>query len=169
MGFALPAAIGVKLAKPDVPVLAVMGDGDFYMTMQELSTAVQYGMNVVVIMLNNYGWLAIRDLQLDVYGKGYDFGSDFASNDGSLYSPDFTAIARSFGFYSQKVTMQCEVAEAVQRALNSNTPSFIEVMVDREYPSSGGAATGWWDVPVPYYINDKETEYKENVKEEYIK
>lgn len=169
MGFALPAAIGAKMAKPGSPVVAIMGDGDFYMTMQELSTAVQYGINIVVIMANNCGWLAIRDLQFDVYGKGYDFGSDFVLEDGSLYSPDFTAIAGSFGFRSQKVTEQSEVVEAVQKALASNAPSFIEAVVDRNYPSSGGAATGWWDVPVPYYIGDRQAEYKKNRMEEYIK
>jgi len=169
MGFALPAAIGVKLARPAVPAVAIMGDGDFYMTMQELSTAVQYGMNIVVIMVNNYGWMAIRDLQLDIFGKGYDFGNDFVLNDGNLYSPDFTTIAKSFGFYSQKVTQLSEVADAVQNALNSNAPSFIEAVVERDYPSSGGIATGWWDVPVPYYVGGREMEYRKNMKEEYIK
>jgi acetolactate synthase-1/2/3 large subunit len=169
MGFALPAAIGAKLAKPDVPVVAIMGDGDFYMTMQELSTAVQYDMKILVIMVNNYGWMAIRDLQLDMFGNGYDFGNDFVLSDGSIYSPDFVTIADSFGFYSQKITQQNEVEEAVRNALSTFSPSFIEVIVERDYPFSGGIATGWWDVPVPYYIRNKDMEYRKSKKEEYIK
>ncbi len=169
MGFALPAAIGVKLAKPEIPVIAVMGDGDFYMTMQELSTAVQYGTNIIVVMVNNYGWMAIRDLQCDVFGKGYDFGNDFSLKDGSLYSPDFSAIAGLFGFHSQKVTRREDVAAAVGKALNSNSPSFIEVIAHREYPNAGGMACGWWDVPVPHYIADKAELYKKSVNEEYIR
>lgn len=169
MGFSLPAAIGAKLSGYDAPVVALMGDGDFYMSMQELSTAVQYNANIVVIVLNNYGWMAIRDLQLDMYGKGYDFGNDFVKNDGSLYTPCLSAIAESFGLFSQKVTRETETAAAVKRALDSGRPSFIEVIVEREYPASGGIATGWWDVPVPHYISAKESEYRANLKDEYLR
>jgi acetolactate synthase-1/2/3 large subunit len=169
MGFSLPAAIGAKLSGYDAPVVALMGDGDFYMSMQELSTAVQYNANIVVIVLNNYGWMAIRDLQLDMYGKGYDFGNDFVKNDGSLYTPCLSAIAESFGLFSQKVTRETETAAAVKRALDSGRPSFIEVIVEREYPASGGIATGWWDVPVPHYISAKESEYRTNLKDEYLR
>ena len=126
-------------------------------------------MKILVIMVNNYGWMAIRDLQLDMFGNGYDFGNDFVLSDGSIYSPDFVTIADSFGFYSQKITQQNEVEEAVRNALSTFSPSFIEVIVERDYPFSGGIATGWWDVPVPYYIRNKDMEYRKSKKEEYIK
>lgn len=168
MGFALPAAIGVKLAKPGIPVLALMGDGDFMMSMQEMSTAIQYDIPIVVLMLNNSGWLAIKDLQMDVYGGEHAFGSDFTTPDGKDYSPDFESIADSFGFHSQKVTREEEIAEAVSKALNCGRPSFIEVIVSKEYPYSGGIATGWWDVPVPEYISEKNLKYRDGKEQETL-
>ena len=63
MGWSYPAALGAKLAAPHVPVMALVGDGDFIMTIQELATAVQYNIPVVAVVLNNQGWQAIRDLQ----------------------------------------------------------------------------------------------------------
>jgi len=72
-----PLQKSVKLAKPDKQVVAVCGDGDFQMTCQELATAVQYEIPVVYCVLNNYGWLSIRDLQLDVYGVNRGFATEF--------------------------------------------------------------------------------------------
>ncbi|GAG47288.1 unnamed protein product, partial [marine sediment metagenome] len=68
MGFTLPAAIGAKLAAPERQVVGVVGDGDFMMTMQELATAVQYKVPVVIAVLNNIGWQSIRDLQIAALG-----------------------------------------------------------------------------------------------------
>lgn len=169
MGFAMPAAIGVKLGNPDVPVLALMGDGDFMMTMQELSTAVQYNIPIIVVMLNNCGWMAIKDLQMDVYGKKYGFGNDFKTLDGKVYTPDFKVIAESFGLSAQRISKTGEVREALEKALKSNKPSFIEVTVNRQYPNSGGIATGWWDVPVPYYIKEKCSNYRKGKSEEDLR
>lgn len=168
MGFALPAALGVKLARPDLPVLALMGDGDFMMTMQEMSTAAQYNINTITVVVNNCGWMAIRDLQIDAYGKNHVFGNDFRTIDGKNYSPDYAAIARNFGLYSQKIDKRDQIKAAIMSAVNSKNPSFIEVIVDNRYPYSGGAATGWWDVPVPYYIEEKYSNYMREAKEEDI-
>ncbi|MCL2865574.1 MAG: thiamine pyrophosphate-binding protein [Lachnospiraceae bacterium] len=154
MGWALPAAIGGKLAKPDVPVVALMGDGDFMMTMQELSVLTQYNIPVVVLLLNNSGWIAIKDLQADVFGEENTFGNDFMVGD-ELYSPDFAAIAKNFGIYSEKIEKEEEVEGAITRAIALQKPALIEISVHRNYPDSGGDAFGWWDMPVPDYMVEK--------------
>jgi len=166
MGFSLPAAIGVKLARPKLPVAALIGDGDFLMCMQELSTVRQLGVNIITVVLNNKGWMAIRDLQRDVFGN--DYGNYFTTSDGVPYTPDFCAVAEAFGIRAVKISREEELAGAITEAINSNEPVFIEVAVTDEYPQSGGIATGWWDVPIPAYMKDKEKEYQKGVSEEYI-
>lgn len=160
MGFALPAAIGVKLAKPDCPVLAVVGDGDFMMTMQELSVAVQYNVPVITIVANNMAWMAIKDLQMDVYGNEAAYGNDFENEDGELYSPDFALAAKAFGMESTKVDDPEGFTAALKTALAANKPYLIEVLVNREYPYSGGSATGWWDVPIPTHMEERRGNYE---------
>ncbi|MEE9399785.1 MAG: thiamine pyrophosphate-binding protein, partial [Dehalococcoidales bacterium] len=152
MGFTLPAALGVKLAAPERPVIGVLGDGDFLMTVQELATAVQYNILVVFAVLNNMGWLSIRDLQFDMIGKDRGIGTEFFSEKGSLYSPDFSAIARAFGAYGERIQQGEEVKPALERAFASDKPAVIEVLVNREHPYSGGKVAGWWDVPLHSYL-----------------
>ncbi|MCK5128797.1 MAG: thiamine pyrophosphate-binding protein [Clostridiales bacterium] len=159
MGFAYPAALGAKLAKPNIPVLALVGDGDFMMTMQEMSTAVQYNINAIIIVVNNIGWHAIKDLQIDVYGKEYAYGNDFIGTDGKPYTPDFESIAKGFGMYAQKASSIQEAEKALENTLISKKPSLIEIDVTSEHPYTGGIATGWWDVPVPAYIKEPFEKY----------
>jgi len=102
MGWALPAAIGVKLARPDRQVVGMVGDGDFLMTMQEMATAMQVGVPVVMVVVNNQGWLAIKDLQMDAFGKRRALATDFTTPDGELYSPDIAATASAFGWHAQR-------------------------------------------------------------------
>ena len=166
MGFAFPAGMGVKLAKPKSNVAVFVGDGDFMMAMQEMSVLVQLGINVTIILLNNCGWLAIRDLQLDVFGKPYDFGCQFKAADGSSYTPDFAKVAKAFGIDSIRVSSKEELRPSLEKAINSDKPFLVEVMVTTEYPYSGGKATGWWDVPIPAYMTEKRKAYLKCVSEE---
>lgn len=162
MGWAVPAAMGAKLAKPNVPVVALVGDGDFMMTMQELSTMAQYDIPVVVILVNNSGWMAIKDLQADMLGKENMFGNDWIRK-GEIYSPDFCAIAQAFGIYSEKISKEEEVAGAIKRAIELKQPALIQIDVYREYPESGGEAYGWWDVPIPGYLEERRQQYEKAV------
>jgi acetolactate synthase-1/2/3 large subunit len=155
MGFTVPAALGVKLAAGERPVIGVLGDGDFLMTVQELATAVQYNIPVVFAVLNNMGWLSIRDLQFDIFSKERGIGTEFFSKKGELYSPDFAAIAQAFGAYGQKVQKAEEVKPTLERAFASGKPAVIEVAVNREHPYSEGKTAGWWDVPIPAYLRKK--------------
>lgn len=168
MGFAFTAALGACLSKPDAPVMCLVGDGDFMMTMQEMATAVKYNLPVIVLLLNNCGWYAIKDLQIDVYGKEYAFGNDFETADGKPYTPDFAAIAKNFGLNSFKCENIQDVSAALKEAVAGKSPTFIELMVTNEFPYSGGGATGWWDVPVPYYIKEPFEKYNEAVKGECL-
>ena len=167
MGWAMPAAIGAKLACPDRPVIALMGDGDFMMTMQELSFLSQYEVPVVVIVANNRGWMAIKDLQYDVLGAEYAFGNDFERK-GEPYSPDFEAVARAFGIDACTISQPGELAGALGRALDSGKPALISVDVCREYPASGGEAYGWWDVPIPAYMRERRKAYEKGLGEERV-
>ncbi|RHR54036.1 thiamine pyrophosphate-binding protein [Clostridium sp. AF18-27] len=158
MGWAMPAAIGAKLAKPEAPVVALLGDGDFMMTMQEMSVMAQYDIPVVVVLLNNSAWMAIKDLQADVFGQEYMFGNDFMK-DGALYSPKFAEIAENFGLHAEKVDKKKDVEGAIERAIASGKPALVEVTVHRDYPESGGVAYGWWDMPVPAYMEDRREKF----------
>jgi len=152
MGFGLPAGLGAKLAAPQRQVVAVEGDGSFLMTCPELATAVQHDVPVVVTVLNNMGWISIRDLQISVYGKDRVYASEFTKRTGELVTPDFVRLAEAFGCFSTRVEKPGEVGQALRKALQSGRPSVVEVMVERDYPRSGGKGYGWWDVPVPGYL-----------------
>lgn len=166
MGFSLPAALGVKLAFPDRQVIAVVGDGDFAMTMQELATAVQYNIPIVVVVLDNIGWASIKDLQMSVFDNR-PVATDFVKDNGDLYTPDFAIIAKGFGVYSERIERVNEVKEALRRAFSSGGPALIHVMINREWPY--GETAGWWDVPVPTYLTKRRAKYeRERAKEKLI-
>ncbi len=152
MGWTQPAALGVKLAAGERPVIAFLGDGDFLMSIQELATAVQYNIPVVYVVLNNMGWVAIRDLQFNTFGKERDIGTEFFNKEGELYSPDFVTIAHAFGAYGERIQKGEEVKPALERAFASGKPAVIEVIVNRESPYSDDKFTGWWDIPIPSYL-----------------
>jgi len=165
MGWTVPATLGVKLAAPERQVLGLVGDGDFLMTVQELATAVQYNIPVVYVVANNIGWIAIRDLQADVYGQERAFGAEFLK-DGVPITPDLACVARAFGCHAERISTPGEVRPALQRAFAAQSPAVIEVMVERNYPLSGSPAVGWWDVPVPTYMKDKRQRYDKARAEE---
>ncbi len=167
MGFSLPAALGVKLAYPERQVIAVVGDGDFMMTIQELATAVQYNIPVVIAVLNNVGWQSIKDLQIAAYGEDRVIATDFAKDNNDIYTPDFTTIAKGFGVYAKKIERPDQVKDALKKAFASGKPAVIEVMVNREHAYSGAVA-GWWDVPVPAYLTERRKKYEKERAEEKL-
>lgn len=167
MGWALPAAMGAKLACSDRPVVALLGDGDFMMVMQELATMAQYDIPVVVLLADNSGWMAIKDLQMDVLGETGTFGNDFMRGD-KPYSPDFVQVAEAFGIQAERISKKQECMGALERALASGKPYLILADVCREYPHSGGKAFGWWDVPIPEYDVQRRAAYEQARGEETI-
>lgn len=147
MGFALPAAIGAKLAKPDAPVVCIIGDGDFMMCVQELATCVAYNIPVVFLVLNNSGYISIRDGQNALMGR--HIISEFTKRgNGEPYSVDFVALAKSFGFENAtRIGRVDEIASTIKRALDSNAPSLIEVPITRDVSIAASNVVGWWDFP----------------------
>ncbi len=149
MGFALPAAIGAKLAKPDVPVVCIIGDGDFLMSVQELAMCVTYSIPVVFLILNNSGYISIRDGQDGLIGR--NIGSEFNCHAGSneAYSVDFPALAKSFGFeIAEKVTRTADLEATISRALDANVPALVEVPITRDVTVAAAEVVGWWDFPL---------------------
>ena len=124
MGFALPAAIGAKVARPDAEVWVVCGDGGFQMTMCELATIVQEGLDVNVAIINN-GYLGmVRQWQDFFYEKRYAATP--------LIGPDFTKLAQAFGIDAVAVSQRSEVAAAVQGARKSRRATVIDFQVEQE-------------------------------------
>ena len=138
MGWSFPAAMGAKLAAPDRPVVALVGDGDFLMTIQELATAAQYNIPVVVVVLNNLGWQAIRDLQIIAYGEETVYATMF-ERDAEPITPHLADAARAFGVHGVRVSSPDEVTSALQTALALGRPAVVEVMVDTGW----GRLAGW--------------------------
>ncbi|MFW9949516.1 MAG: thiamine pyrophosphate-binding protein [Candidatus Thorarchaeota archaeon] len=174
MGYSVPAAIGAKLGAIDngnlnQQVVALVGDGDFMMTISELSIAVQLGLeNIFFIVLNNHGWIAIKDLQQTAFGEDRGYGTAFEDKYGNSYSPDFACIGEAFGCYAEKISRKVEIIPALERASKSKRPAVIEINVQREYPYTGSPAVGWWDVPRPEYLKERRKQYLDEIKEEKL-
>jgi thiamine pyrophosphate-dependent acetolactate synthase large subunit-like protein len=120
MGHAFPAALGAKLAFPDRQVVSVSGDGCFLMTGQELATAVQHGINVVAIVINDRcltGIAALQDAQYPGRREAVD-----------LVNPDFVRFAESFGAVGLRVTRSHEFKLALEKALGSKRPTVVEIV-----------------------------------------
>ena len=122
VGFSFACGLGVKVAKPKKTVVSLMGDGGFGMTISELSTAVEYGINTTTIVMNNQSWGAEKAYQKDFFGKRY-LGAD-------ITSPSFDKVAELYGAKGFKVKKVSEINEAVRAAIKSNKPSVIDVDVD---------------------------------------
>jgi acetolactate synthase-1/2/3 large subunit len=124
MGFALPAAIGAKVARPDAEVWVVVGDGGFQMTMPELATVVQEGLVVNIAIINN-GYLGmVRQWQEFFYDRRYAATP--------ISGPDFAKLAEAFGIRGTTVTRRAEVADAVQAARRSGRAALIDFQVEQE-------------------------------------
>ena len=124
MGFALPAAIGTKFARPDREVWAVVGDGGFQMTMSELATIVQEKLNIKIAIINN-GFLGmVRQWQEFFYDKRYVATP--------LIAPDFVALANAFGIRGERVTSRKEVVPTIEAARGSDQAVLIDFRVEQE-------------------------------------
>jgi acetolactate synthase-1/2/3 large subunit len=149
MGWSLPAALGVKTALPHRVVAPIIGDGDFLMTCQELAMAVQYEIPVVVCVLNNAGFLSIRDMQIGLFGEDRTIGTSSRLADGSAYSPDLAALAESFGAQGIRVEAPAAVGEAIRQAITSGRPSVLDIRVADRHPRSGNRLGRWAEFPKP--------------------
>jgi acetolactate synthase-1/2/3 large subunit len=124
MGYGLPAALTAKVLDPARPSVCLAGDGDFMMSAAELSTAVQYGLGVIVLVVNNGMYGTIRMHQERLY-PGRVVGTD-------LVNPDFADFARSFGCHAETVERTEDVEAAFERSVASGKPAVIDLRVDPE-------------------------------------
>jgi len=122
VGFSFACGLGVKIARPDRPVVSMMGDGGFGMTVSELSTAVDNGINTVTLVMNNQCWGAEKAYQRDFFGERY-IGANISS-------PPFEKVAELYGAAGFKVERIGEVGAAVQAALDCGKPAVVDIAVD---------------------------------------
>ena len=127
LGSGFPTALGVKVAHPDQPVVAICGDGGFMFAVQELATAVQYGISVVTLVFNNCAFGNVRRDQRERFG-GRVLGAD-------LQNPDFLKLADAFGVQAERVSSPDALRATLSRALDSGVPWLIEVPVPRDSES----------------------------------
>lgn len=159
IGFALPAAIGAKLGAPNQPVVAVFGDGAFLQTGTELATAAISGTPAIFLVINNGGWGAIRNLQLNMFGEDREIITQFKTPDGTPYMANIAETAKSLGVAAERVSDPREIGNAMKRALASGKPYLVEAVCAIERPWSKMHPTGWWDITVPSYLGDLRAEY----------
>ena len=125
LGYGVPAAIGAKVAHPDRPVLAVLGDGGFMFSVNELATAVKYGLGIVFLVLNDQRYGAIKYLQEGIFGK---YGEV------DLANPDFPAMARAFGATGHRVEGVDDLPRALDNALAHAGPTVLELPIAIDPP-----------------------------------
>ena len=122
VGFSFACGLGVKLAMPDRPVISMMGDGGFGMTISELSTAVDHGINTVTLVMNNGSWGAEKAYQRDFFNGRY-IGADISS-------PAFDKAAELYGAAGFRVERLSDMADAVHAALGAGKPAVVDIQVD---------------------------------------
>lgn len=133
MGFGLPAAIGAKMGAPNRTVCIFAGDGGIQMTMQELGTIMQYGVNVKIIVLNNDFLGNVRQWQLLFYDKRF--------SQTPMVNPDFVMIARAYGIEAEEVERRGDLDGAIERMMATDGPYLLNVMVsdqDMVFPMTPG-------------------------------
>lgn len=131
MGYGVPAAIAAKSLYPGRTVVALAGDGCFMMSSSELATAMQYGLNIVFIVVNNSHYGTIRMHQERNYPDRV--------HGTQLTNPDFAAFALSFGAHGETVTTTAQFAPALERALDAGKPALIEIRVTKEASTPGAS------------------------------
>jgi acetolactate synthase-1/2/3 large subunit len=124
MGFGLPAAIGAKYGAPDRTVIAIIGDGGFQMTLQELGTIMQFGADVKILILNNRFLGMVRQWQQLFHDKRYSFVD--------ITSPDFVTLAKAYHIEGNSITDRKELKAALQTMLDHKGSYLLEVFTGKE-------------------------------------
>src|SRR5258708_484284 len=145
MGFALPAAIGAKFGRPDVPVWCVAGEGGFVMTAQELSVAVEHKLDVKIVLLNNFSLCMVPPFQDDFYG-GVRSQSDLT------HMPDFVKLCEAYGLPALRVEKFADIAPAMDAAERTKGPFLIDFPIHPDanvYPivPLGKTLNDFWEAP----------------------
>ncbi|GAA2649259.1 thiamine pyrophosphate-binding protein [Paractinoplanes durhamensis] len=136
MGFGPAAALGVQLAQPERVVVALIGDGGMSAQLPAVPMAVERGLPVIFLVMNNRAHGTISDLQSTFFGRSY--GCDFTDPDGQPYSPDFAALGRACGADGYLIGEPGELTAALKTAVDRRRPAVIDVpMVNEPVPTPG--------------------------------
>ncbi|MCM3811172.1 3D-(3,5/4)-trihydroxycyclohexane-1,2-dione acylhydrolase (decyclizing) [Streptomyces sp. DR7-3] len=153
MGYEIPGAIGVRLAAPDRPVWALVGDGTYLMMPTEIVTAVQEGININIVLFQNHGYASIGGLSeatgAERFGTAYRFRDADGQYTGDPLPVDLAANAASLGMEVLRAKSVRELREALAAARASDRPTCVYVETETADTVSGAPeAQAWWDVPV---------------------
>jgi 3D-(3,5/4)-trihydroxycyclohexane-1,2-dione acylhydrolase (decyclizing) len=151
MGYEIPGAIGIKLAAPERDVFVTVGDGSYLMMPTELVTAVQEGIKIIVVLLQNHGYASIgalaQSLGVQRFGTKYRYrNAESGRLDGGKLPVDLALNAESMGITVYRATTLAELKDALAAAKAGDEPCLVHVDTDLEFESPKG--DGWWDVPV---------------------
>ncbi|MFE0510932.1 3D-(3,5/4)-trihydroxycyclohexane-1,2-dione acylhydrolase (decyclizing) [Streptomyces sp. NPDC058964] len=153
MGYEIPAAIGVKLAAPDRPVWALVGDGTYLMMPTEIVTAVQEGVAIKMVLVQNHGYASIGGLSESVggerFGTAYRHRAEDGAYTGAPLPVDLAANAASLGMRVLRAKTVSDLRTALAEARAADTPTCVYVETETADTVSGAPpAQAWWDVPV---------------------
>jgi acetolactate synthase-1/2/3 large subunit len=136
MGFGPAAALGVQIAQPERTVVALIGDGGMSAQLPAVPMAVERGLPVIFLVMNNRAHGTISDLQSKFFGRSY--GCDFTDPQGQPYSPDFAAFGRACGADGYLVESPQGLGEALRQAIERRRPAVLDVpMVNEPVPTPG--------------------------------
>jgi 3D-(3,5/4)-trihydroxycyclohexane-1,2-dione acylhydrolase (decyclizing) len=161
MGYEIPGAMGAKMADPSREVFVFVGDGTYQMMPTEIATAVQEGVKLIIVLVDNHGYASIGGLSESIGSAG--FGTRYRERskasgelDGKVLTVDYVANARSLGAIATKASTIAELKEALARAKSSDHTNVIVVETEREVrvPSYDS----WWDVAVAEVSEDKKVQ-----------
>lgn len=132
MGHSPAAALGMKLANPDRPVVAFVGDGGFQMVPWTLSTAVDYDIPVTTVVFNDLAYGAVRDIQMADYEQHYLSVDPIIEKSGARFNPDFAQMAELYGARGFRVEKPGQLGPALRAAMACGAPSVVDVLIDRD-------------------------------------
>jgi 3D-(3,5/4)-trihydroxycyclohexane-1,2-dione acylhydrolase (decyclizing) len=152
MGYEVAGGLGIAMADPDRDVFVMVGDGSYLMMAQELVTAVQEGVKLIVVLVQNHGFQSIGELSESLgsqrFGTAYRYRNpDTGRLDGDTLPVDLAANAESLGVRALRAATIDEFRDALREAKTATGPVMVHIETDPLVPAPGSES--WWDVPVP--------------------
>ena len=153
IGWSTAAALGISIGRPESKVVAVTGDGGFLLNVQSVATAVEYGIPVVWVVLNNFGYNAIAVLQRAYFG-GRSTGGDFSYKDtGKPYTPDYVKMAEAVGAEGLLVEKPSEIDAAFEKAFRHDGPFVLDFRISKTGSRLNRTGPVTWE---HYWLKDRE-------------
>jgi 3D-(3,5/4)-trihydroxycyclohexane-1,2-dione acylhydrolase (decyclizing) len=151
MGYEIAGGIGVKMASPDADVYVMVGDGSYLMMSSEIVTAIQEGLKITIVLLDNHGFSSIKGLSLSLGSAG--FGTEYRHRnpatgalDGAVLPIDFVANAASLGAHAIRARTHADLRAALEESRRQDRTTVVVVETDLDHRVPGYES--WWDVPV---------------------